>query len=132
MNPYPSETLADYEDDGTMPENVATLAEAVVGHRIVAVREGESKWSTTLVLDNGQQVILSNTNDCCAGTELEKFLLHPDRVDHVIAGVGTTDGYTTWHIYADAGDVLELTVGWSPGNPFYYMYGFQINIEETP
>jgi hypothetical protein len=26
------------------------------------------------------------------------------------------------------GDVLELQVGWSPGNPFYYAYGFHIDV----
>ena len=43
-------------------------------------------------------------------------------------GVGTTGEYTRWHIYADLGDVLELTVGWSCGNPFYYGYGFYIDV----
>lgn len=130
MTVYPVESLADYEDDGTMPENVAELESAVVGHRIVNVTQDDG--TTTLILDNGKQVTLSDTNDCCAGTNLDKFLLHPDRIDHIIAGVGTTDGYTTWHVYADAGDVLELTVDWSCGNPFYYMYGFAINVEDAP
>jgi hypothetical protein len=57
--------------------------------------------------------------------------LHPERVDHIITGVGTTGGYTTWHIYADMGDVLELSVGWSSGNPFYYGYGFDISVVEA-
>ena len=46
-------------------------------------------------------------------------------------GVGTTDGFTRWHIYADMGDVLELEVGWSCGNPFYYGYGFNITVESV-
>lgn len=81
-----------------------------------------------LTLDNGRRVCLSDTNDCCAYTDLESFLLHPDKVDHVITGVGTTDGYSTWHIYADWGDILELKVGWSCGNPFYYGYGYGFDI----
>ena len=48
----------------------------------------------------------------------------------MILGVGTTDGYTTWHIFADMGDVLELTVVWSCGNPFYYGYGFTITVDD--
>ena len=48
----------------------------------------------------------------------------------MITGVGTTDGYTTWHIYADMGDVLELSVGWSCGNPFYYAFRFHITVRE--
>lgn len=136
---YPTEVLDEDIDDGTMPENVATLAEHVVGHRIVSVDEQTvpGRWygeqeATVITLDNGKRVALAPTSDCCAYTDLEAFLLHPDKVDHVILGVGTTDGYTTWHIYADWGDVLELTVGWSPGNPFYYGYGFDITVLDPP
>lgn len=135
---YPEETLHDYDDDGTMPDNVATLAEAVVGHRIVKAgyrddvtllpRTYLGRTAFVIELDDGTLVTLRDTNDCCAYTELEAFLLHPERVDHVIMGVGTTDGYSTWHVYADYGDVLELTVGWSAGNPFYYGYGFVIDV----
>lgn len=123
---YPEETLSEYDDDGTMVENVDTLRDAVVGHRIVDF--DRSGGSGTITLDNGKQVRLYPGGDCCAFTELEGFLLHPERVDHVITGVGTTNGYTTWHIYADYGDVLELDVGWSCGNPFYYGYGFDIRV----
>lgn len=133
---YPVETLDEYDDDGTMVGNVETLAEAVVGRKIVsAVREEVrgSYWHSgeafVLTLDDGTRAILHNTNDCCAYTELESFLLNPELVDHIITGVGTTEGYTTWHIYADFGDVLTLEVGWSCGNPFYYGYGFDITVE---
>jgi hypothetical protein len=138
MSDYPIETLDDDEDDGTMPENVAALAEAVVGHRIVsaAKEEVEGRWygkaiATVLTLDDGRRVILHDTDDCCAFTALRSFTLHPERVDHVITGVGTTDGYTTWHIYADYGDIMEMDVGWSCGNPFYYGYGFDITVEDV-
>lgn len=137
-NPYPADVLNtsyDDEDNGTMPENVATLTEAVVGHRIVSAEQGEVKgrWYGTdtaliLTLDDGTKVQLADTNDCCAHTTLGKFLLHPDRVDHIITGVATTEGYTKWHIFADFGDVLELDVKWSCGNPFYYGYGFEIRV----
>ncbi|GAA1064731.1 DUF7448 domain-containing protein [Streptomyces asiaticus] len=132
---YADEVLGDYDDDGTMPENVDTLREAVVGHRIVSVETAgpAERWGgdrTVITLDNGKRVELENSDDCCAYTEMESFLLHPDKVDHVITGVGTTDGFTTWHIYADMGDVLELSVGWSCGNPFYYGYGFDIRVTE--
>lgn len=129
-------------DNGTMPENVEALAAEVVGHRIVSVEQGAElpptdryRWhgdtGTRITLDNGKAVFLVNTDDCCAFTELEAFLLHPELVDHVITGVGTTDGFTRWHIYADAGDVLELTVGWSSGNPFYYGYGFDFEVVDA-
>lgn len=136
MELYPVEILDDDHDDGTMPTSLAQLADAVVGHRIVSVEkdvEIKQRWGTTtatvITLDDGNKVSLAGRSDCCAYTDLDAFLLHPERVDHIITGVGTTDEFTTWHIYADMGDVLELTVGWSCGNPFYYGYGFDIAVE---
>lgn len=135
---YPVEVLDEDYDDGRMPENVAELASHVVGRKIIKAERSasgsRSSWyredRLVLTLDNGKKVLLHETDDCCAYTQLESFLLHPELVDHMIMGVGTTDGYQTWHIYADAGDVLELSVGWSCGNPFYYGYGFYITVEE--
>lgn len=131
---YEPETLGEDEDDGTMVASLEALSDAVVGHHIVSVEkiDAPGKYgtfaATVITLDNGRQVQMVGRHDCCAYTELEAFLLHPERVDHMILGVGTTDGYTTWHIFADAGDVMELTVGWSCGNPFYYTYGFTIRV----
>lgn len=131
---YPEEVLDEDDDDGTMVENVDIVRQAVVGHKIVSTEfkmvlpPSNAERALVITLDNGKQVRLRNTEDCCAYTELESFLLHPSRVDHIIMGVGTTDGYTTWHIYADLGDVLELTVDWSCGNPFHYSYGFAIDV----
>ncbi len=129
------------EDNGTMPENVDTLRAAVVGRRIVKAerrnyedplysRIGISRVKTGffITLDDGTEVRMRDTADCCAYTMLDDFLLHPERVDHIILGVGTTEGFERWHIYADLGDVLELSVGWSAGNPFYYGYGFDIDV----
>lgn len=140
---YPTETLDEDADDGTMPDSLVALENAVVGQRIASVERNvqvpDKYYGTTtgtiISLGSGKRVTLANTDDCCAYTELEDFLLHADRIDHVITGVGTTDGYTKWHIYADMGDVLELSVGWSCGNPFYYAYGFHIAVrddEEEP
>lgn len=143
---YPPETLGEDYDDGTIATNVDTVRDLVVGHRIVKaettrVKSAEFKAADNtygnaysgfvLTLDNGHRVLLEDTNDCCAFTELEAFLLHPECVDHIITGVGTTDGYQKWHIFADMGDVLELTVGWSAGNPFYYAYGFDIFVSNV-
>lgn len=134
---YPVEKLPEESDDGTMVENVRRLADAVVGHRIVKVKnatrdlgEWEAGDGLEITLDTGRTVFLADTSDCCAFTELQSFLTHPEMVDHIITGVGTTDGYETWHIYADMGDVLSLSVGWSSGNPFYYGYGFNIVVED--
>lgn len=135
---YPVEVLGEDDDDGTMVESRERLAEAVIGHRIVSIERTTvpSRWygdtpGAVITLDNGKRVSLADESDCCAYTELEAFLLHADKIDHIITGVGTTDGYTTWHIYADMGDVLELTVGWSCGNPFYYGYGFTVTVDEA-
>lgn len=145
---YPAEDLTNADkygyadDDGTMPTNVEALATAVVGHRIVSVERNaeipehaRDRWGASMgaliTLDSGKRVYLADTNDCCAYTSLNSFLLHPDKVDHIITGVGTTGGFTTWHIYADMGDVLELEVGWSCGNPFYYGYGFDVTVVDA-
>lgn len=103
-----------------------------IGDR-VRIQDAQGDWhdaiaDSGITLDNGEKVLLADTSDCCAYTSLESFLLHPERVDHIITGVGTTDKYQRWHIYADLGDVLELEVGWSAGNPFYYGYGFDIHV----
>jgi hypothetical protein len=133
---YPAETLDTDYDDGTMPANVAKLEKAVIGRRIVKAEPEtvETRWggtqeTFTLTLDNGTKVCLANTSDCCAYTDLEGFFAHPEMVEHAILGVGTTEGYTKWHIYADFGDVMQLNVAWSCGNPFYYGYGFDIAVE---
>lgn len=133
---YPPDTLGEYDDDdGTMPDNVDTLRAAVIGRKIVSAEKKiiagswRSSHGLVLELDNGTQVELVDTSDCCAYTSLESFFLDPKSVDHAILGVGTTNGYTVWHIYADFGDVMRLAVGWSCGNPFYYGYGFDIAVK---
>ena len=136
MTEYPTETLDEDEDNGTMPANVAELEQAVIGHRIVSAEKEtiKGRWygeteALVLTLDDGTKVSLENTSDCCAYTDLEGFFTHPEMVDHAILGVGTTEGYTKWHIFADFGDVVELDVGWSCRNPFYYAYGFDIAVQ---
>jgi hypothetical protein len=122
MVTYPTETLDPESDDGTMPANVEALAKSVVGHRIVKAAQEPLK------AEDGRRVSLANHGECCAYTALASFLLHPESVDHIITGVGTTGEFTEWHIYADFGDVLTLSVDWSCGNPFFYGYGFTIQV----
>lgn len=137
---YDKEELGPDDDCGVMPAQIEEIADAVVGHKIVRAdyEEVPHRWYSdqteqgfVITLDNGRKVMLQDTDDCCAYTELRTFLLNVDKVDHIITGVGTTDGYTTWHIFCDMGDVLELQVGWSCGNPFYYGYGFNITVEDV-
>lgn len=138
---YPEDLLnqGEYEeDDGTMPENVQKLEDALIGRKIVKAEQRtttrgsryyiEKLKELVLTLDNGQEYSIADTDDCCAYTELESFLLHPENIDHAITGVETQDGYTKWFILADMEHVLDLEVGWSAGNPFYYGYGFDISV----
>lgn len=129
------------DDDGTMPENVEYLSKNLVGHKIVSVErvvtEKTNRYSSYTIedcfftLDNGDRVQLKNTKDCCAFTQVEDIIIENlDRLDHAITGVVSSNGYETWHIMADLGEIMQLKVGWSSGNPFYYGYGF--NIIVTP
>ncbi len=135
MTRYPEERLDPEYDDGTILANVEALGEAVIGRRIVSAdqtsrtdRWGYEYRTFVLTLDDGTEVRLADTDDCCAYTALEGFFLDPSSVDHVILGVGTTEEATVWHVYADFGDVMRLDVGWSCGNPFYYGYGFDLEV----
>lgn len=137
MNPYPEEILDEDYDNGTMPDCLDQLSSSVVGRKIVSAKQeevetyyGGSETALVLTLDDGKRVVLKDSGDCCAYTTLESFFLDPSAVDHMILGVGTTDEYSTWHIYADFGDIMQLEVGWSCGNPFYYGYGFHIDVIE--
>ncbi len=136
---YKDEVLDKWDDDGTMVSSKQALEDAVIGHKIVKVELGGKAFdgfggslsdNVVITLDNGKSVELIGGGDCCAYTEVTDFILNTDKVDHIITGVGTTDGYTTWHIYADMGDVLKLNVAWSCGNPFYYGYGFTISVKD--
>jgi hypothetical protein len=128
------------DDNGTMPENVARLESAIVGHRIVKVerdvevpedvrhRYFRSSLGFRLTLDNGELVYILDTDDCCAYTCLEDVIEHLPTMDHIVTAVRASEDFNTWHIIADFGEVLELEVGWSAGNPFYYGYGFDIRV----
>jgi hypothetical protein len=85
---YPTEVLDSNRDDGTMPDNVAELASYVVGHRIVSAENVDV--GLVLTLDDGTTVTMVDSSDCCAYTALDRFLLDPAAVDHIITGVGTT------------------------------------------
>jgi hypothetical protein len=133
----PTETLDEDDDDGTMVQNVSELAELVVGHRIVSAAWAElplseiqgKRTGLKITLDTGRIVELGDGGDCCAYTELVSFLWNADKIDHVITGVSTSNGYDTWSVYADMGDVLGLEVGWSAGNGMYG-YGFEIVVTD--
>jgi hypothetical protein len=135
------------EDDGTMPTNVKQLAETVVGHKIVSVEKGpvtipdgtEDRFyrygkgtGLLLTLDDGRKVAMLDSSDCCAFTDIANYVERIAEYPHVITGVGTTDRFTKWHIYGELGDVMGIEVAWSPGNPFYYGYGFDIVVWDVP
>ncbi len=120
--------------DYMMLKSAEELEKLVVGQRIVEVRQVErpNRWQDVdkwleIELKNGTTVQMIDSYDCCAFTELNKFLLNFENIEHVITGVSTENNYETWHIYAAMGDVLTLDVGYDPSNG-YYGYGFEINV----
>lgn len=122
------------DDDGTMPNNVAYFAEQIVGHRIVsAAYDRDPSYDEAkliLKLDNGKYVRLFDTSDCCAYTQLVDIIELLPMMDHVITNVTPDLNYNTWHIFCDFGEMMQLHVGWSSGNSFYYGYGFHIQVTE--
>lgn len=135
---YPLETPPTYGDlkgngdvwvlnhDDTMPENVATLAAAVVGTEIRGVKIEGDKF--TIFLNNGKEVRLTDVINYGNFTELCDYTLHTELDGHVITGVGTTEKFTNWHLYSDFGDVLSLDVAWEAEDSGYE-YGFDITVE---
>lgn len=122
------------QHDYMMLKNAEELEKLVVGQKIAEVRQVErptryndiEKW-LEIELKNGTTVQMVDSYECCAFTELNKFLLNFENIEHVITGVSTENNYETWHIYAAMGDVLTLDVGYDPSNG-YYGYGFEINV----
>lgn len=130
---------AEYEA-GVMQESVDALSAGVVGHRVVAVDKvpyprhlsdyyygrGEA---IRLTLDNGTRVYVADTDDCCAYTAVKdfEFLTY---TDHAITSVVADEEFARWFIYADSIPVVALNVEWSPGNPYYYGFGFDILVEK--
>ena len=122
------------DDDGTMTESAKMLQSAIVGRRIISAEKrhisGKYSWDSgeylVLGLDNQTEVILREEGDCCAFTQVDFFKLID--TEHVITSVGTSDGFQKWYIYAENNPVLEMGVDWSCGNPFYYGYGFSIQV----
>ena len=112
--------------DSVMLDNVDSLRDAVVGHKIVSTQWVKREF--IIGLDNGTRVRLIDTDDCCAYTDLDWFMLNPLNTDHVITRVTDEDNHTVWRIMADAREVLKLEVNWSEGGG-YYMYGFDIRVQ---
>lgn len=129
----------EYDEDcetEVMSGGVEELKKNVVGHRIVSVTREEvpdagygQSNRTRFVLDDGTSVLLYDTDDCCAFTEVESFKFL-EGVDNVITSVETDTGFEKWFIYADRVPVVEMDVSWSPGNPYYYGFGFQVTVEK--
>lgn len=137
---YDDEADSDYEAE-VMGGSAKELEAAVIGHRIVEVRKGydyEQYWDKsqahsdsgiTLVLDNGTEVAVHDTDDCCAYTSVRDFEFLT-KTDNVITRVETNEGFDQWHIYAAEVPVVSLGVDWSPGNPYYYGFGFGIAVKK--
>ena len=128
---------SDEEYEASVMEGGAEeLRNALIGRRIVAVTKGANPESgygksgrVTFTLDDGSTAHLDDTDDCCAFTCVDdlKFL---EGVENAITSVETTDNYEKWFIYAGGIPVVEMDASWSPGNPYYYGFGFYVTVEK--
>lgn len=121
----------DGRDDGTMAANVEVFARHVVGHSIVDVEKvnvGSREEAFRITLDDCTQVTLYSTYDCCAYTFLSDFRKGPG-FNNVITSVTSEKNYTKWFVMAEGIPALEMDVDWSEGNPYWYMFGFEIEVE---
>lgn len=131
----------EYEAE-VMQGSVNEFSQRVVGEKIVAVERRDVEFDedgyvgygrpkeTVFTLSNGHQVILGDTEDCCAFTEVEDFEFLT-LTDHAITRVETDEGFQDWFIYAESVPVVNLKVAWSPGNPYYYGFGFTVRVKEN-
>lgn len=107
------------------------LEEVIVGHKITSVTLVEGHLNTLqLTLDTGAAVEMIPITDCCAYGEVDAVIQRLPDLDHVITSVATDAGYESWHILADAGEVLGLDVAWSEGSG-YYAYGIEVVVKEV-
>lgn len=131
----------DYESE-VMQEGLDQLSSNLVGQKIVSVHKqgaepdgsgyvpyGRSE-ETVFTLSNGRQVVLEDTDDCCAYTQVSRFEFL-SQGEHVITRVEADEGFETWSIYSDRVPVAILGVEWSPGNPYYYGFGFNVRVKEN-
>lgn len=135
------ENDSQYESE-VMQGSVDELASNIVGQRIVAVERRNSEpdengyvgygrsEETVFTLANGRQVILEDTDDCCAFTEVSSFDFL-EKSDNAVTRVEADEDFETWFIYADQVPVVHLGVSWSPGNPYYYGFGFNVRVKEN-
>lgn len=126
----------DYEAE-VMGGSAVEFQTAIVGRKIVKVERIVRDYSGTafsqgvqFTLDDGRVVELHDTNDCCAFTEVKDFEILAD-LDNVITSVTTVDGYQKWYVYAAGIPVVGVYVDWSPGNPYYYGFGFSITVKDA-
>jgi hypothetical protein len=131
MTKYPNAEEFGDEND-VMPGNCKEFADNIIGHKITEVDFSGGRYSgeASFTLDNGKKVTLHATSDCCAGTDVYDLIQKLPTLDHVITAVKPSKDYTVWHIMAGMNEVLELGVSWSAGSG-YYMYGFNIEVEEA-
>lgn len=127
---YPPADDEAYDENDLMPGNCEAFANTIIGHKIVEVRWAGAWHDATFVLDNGKKVTLRGVSDCCAGTDVYDLVQKLPTLDHVITAVKPSGDYHVWHIMAGMDEVIGLDVTWSAGTG-YYMYGFEIEVEEA-
>lgn len=120
--------VLDGVSDEVMIDNAQEFADAIVGRSIKNV---DNSGAFKIELSDGTVVVLSNSDDCCAFTELEGFLLSDDYGDHIITNVEIDEvNYSmSWHVLAEDKRILDLDVAYSEGSGYYH-YGFWIDVSK--
>lgn len=102
------------------------LSELLVGRRIVAAT------SDTLTLDDGREVQVEGSSDCCAWGDATFGDLADSR--NVITGVRSEDDESDEKarifVLTDAGTALNVDQEWNSSNG-YYFYGLYLTVKEA-
>lgn len=102
------------------------LREVVIGRKLTRV-DGE-----TITLDNGTQIRISGSSDCCAWGDATLGKIADS--EHVITGVRSVDdgdpNKATVFLMTDAGSAMEIAQEWDESNG-YYFYGLYLTVSEA-
>lgn len=113
--------------DSIQQEDLADkLREVVIGRRLTSV-EGE-----TLTLDNGTQIKIEGSSDCCAWGDATLGAIVDS--EHIITGVRSAEdgdrSKATVFLMTESGSAMEIAQEWDESNG-YYFYGLYLTVTEA-
>lgn len=113
--------------DGIEQDQLADrLREVVIGRKLASV-DGEN-----ITLDNGTQIRIQGSSDCCAWGDATLGKIVDS--EHVITGVRSVDdgdaSKATVFLMTDAGSAMEIAQEWDESNG-YYFYGLYFTVTEV-